>query len=360
MGGDSPQPQQTQKTETSNVPEWAKPFYQQQLQSAGKNIYNTDASGNVTGVKPLEAYTGERTAGFTPGQQQVHQNIAGLQSPGGFGSSQAGLQAGQNLGYGSAVSGLNQAMNYQPQTTTAQNVGTQQFTPYAAQQYMNPYQQAVTSGTIAQAQRAGDQQKANVAMQAAGRGTFGGARQALTAATNQDLLNRQLSDIQNKGGQEGYNTAFSQFTQDQARNLQAQQANQAANLTAQQQTQQGQQYAAGLGKDIYSTGLGAGIDSSKAQGALAAQQQTSNLERLKAQAGSAAEQQALQQQIDNINYQTAMEARDWEKKQLDWMNAQVHGTQGVSGQQTTYTSPANQTAQMAGLGISGLGAYLKS
>jgi hypothetical protein len=84
------------------------------------------------------------------------------------------------------------------------------------------------------------------------------------------------------------------------------------------------------------------------------------LERLKAQAGSAAEQQALQQQIDNINYQTAMEARDWEKKQLDWMNAQVHGTQGVSGQQTTYQSPGSTSAQLAGLGIAGLGAYAKS
>ena len=67
-GGGGGQQTSTGTTYTSNLPEYAKPFFEQALVSAGKNVFDTDSSGAVTGVKSMPTYTGERVAGFTPGQ----------------------------------------------------------------------------------------------------------------------------------------------------------------------------------------------------------------------------------------------------------------------------------------------------
>jgi hypothetical protein len=88
-GGGGPGPQtSTGTTYTSNLPEYAKPFFEQALVSAGKNVFETDTSGAVTGVKPMPTYTGERIAGFTPGQVGIQRDIAGLTTPGGFGTAE--------------------------------------------------------------------------------------------------------------------------------------------------------------------------------------------------------------------------------------------------------------------------------
>jgi hypothetical protein len=81
-GGGGGNQTSTGTTYTSNLPEYAKPFFEQALVSAGKNVFETDSSGAVTGVKPMPTYTGDRIAGFTPGQEAVQRNIAGLTTPG--------------------------------------------------------------------------------------------------------------------------------------------------------------------------------------------------------------------------------------------------------------------------------------
>ena len=80
----------TGTTYTSNLPEYAKPFFEQALVSAGKNVFTTDSSGAVTGVKPMPAYTGERVAPFTPGQEKIQAETAGLVTPGGFRTAEIG------------------------------------------------------------------------------------------------------------------------------------------------------------------------------------------------------------------------------------------------------------------------------
>jgi hypothetical protein len=82
-GGGGGSQTSTGTTYTSNLPEYAKPFFEQALVSAGKNVFETDPSGAVTGVKPMPTYTGDRVAGFTPGQEAVQRDIAGLTTPGG-------------------------------------------------------------------------------------------------------------------------------------------------------------------------------------------------------------------------------------------------------------------------------------
>ena len=60
-GGGGGQPQ-VQTSYSTNLPEYAKPFYEELLKQTGKQVYTTDSRGNVTGVKEVNSYTGERIA----------------------------------------------------------------------------------------------------------------------------------------------------------------------------------------------------------------------------------------------------------------------------------------------------------
>ena len=173
----------------------------------------------------------------------------------------------------------------------------------------------------------------------------GGARQALLQAEQNRNLNQQLADIQARGSEAAYTNAQQQFQADQARRLQAAQL-----------TQQGQQYAAGLGKDIGLAGLSQGIEASAKQAAVAAAQQTSDLERLKAQAATGAEKQALQQKIDDLKYQTFMEQQNYQKQQLEYLSNILRGNAAALGStQTQYTPAPSAISQIGGLGLAGLG-----
>ena len=330
-GGGGPQNStQTGTTTTSNVPEYMRPFFEESQKQGAKNVYNTASSGAVTGVKGMPLYTGQRVAGFTPEQTTAQTNIAGLTQPGGFGTAQTGLGTGTTMGYQAGLQGLNQAFGYNP--NNAQTFGQTQ-----ANQYMSPYQQNVTDIALREARQQGDIQRQQGALGSIGRGTFGGARQALIQAEQGRNLNRQLSDIQAQGSQQGYQNAQQQF-----------------NADAQRQ-QQAQQFGAGLGQQLGTAGLQAGLQGSQQTGAMAAAQQTSDLQRLMAQSTSGAEKQALQQKIDDIQYQTAMEARDYEKKQLEWLNSQLHGTVGLGSTQINYAPPPSAASQLGGLGLGALG-----
>jgi hypothetical protein len=265
---------------------------------------------------------------------------------------------------------------------------------------MNPFQQNVTDTALREARRQANIQRQAGAMGAIGRGTFGGARQALMQAEADRNLGQQLSDIQFRGSQDAYTNAQAQFQADQARQLQAQQANQAAGLTAAQAnqqagltagqanlqallgvqqlgagqsleaqkanqaaalqadqlTQQGQQYAAGLGKDIGLAGLSAGIDTSKALGAMGTEQQNAELARLNAQVAAGEKEQAQKQGESDTDYQNRMAALNYEKQQLQFYSDILRGNAGALGSTAVQYAPApSMASQIGGLGIAGLG-----
>jgi len=332
----------TQTSYSTNLPEYAKPYYEELLKQTGRQVYQTDSAGNVTGVKPYTQYGGEQIAGFTPQQLAVQQQVGGLQTPTGFNQALGGLNVGQYTGYGAAGQGLGQAFGYTPQAINAQ-----MFSPLAAQYYQSPYQQNVTDIALREARRQGDIAKQQGALGAIGRGTFGGGRQALLQAEAERNVQQNLGDIQARGSQAAYENAQKQFLADQANRMQAQQL-----------TQQGQQYAAGLGKDIGLAGLQAGIDTSKGLAATAASQQIADLERLKAQAASAGEQQAMQQKINDLKYQVFQEEKNYQKNQLEYLSAILRGNAGALGSTQVQYSPAPSIAsQIGGLGLAGLGLY---
>lgn len=332
----------TQTSYSTNLPEYAKPFYEELLKQTGKQVYQTDASGNVTGVKEFTPYTGERIAGFTPEQLEVQRETAGLNTPGGFGTAASGLGTGTALGFGAAGAGLGQAFGYTP---TAISGGT--FDPAAAAYYSSPYQEAVTDVAVREARRQGDIERSRGAMGAIGRGTFGGARQTLMQSEQDRNLAQNIGDIRAKGAQAGYENAQKMFEADQARRMRA------AELG-----QQGQQFAAGLGKDIGLAGIGLGMEGATKTGALAATQQASDLERLKAQAASAGETQAMQQERLNQAYQQFMDKQNYQKAQLDYLSQILRGNAAALGTTQTQYAPAPSLAsQLGGMGLAGLGLY---
>ena len=349
-GGSGGGGSQTSTSYSTNLPEYAQPFYNELLKQTGKNVFTTDTSGNVTGVKDQPKYTGERVAGFTPEQTALQSKIDAMDRPSGFGASLTGLGAGAGMGYGAAATGLGSALGYSASPVTASTVGTSGFTPGAASYYMSPYASNVTDIAVREAERQRDLAKTAGMTGAIGRGTFGGARQALLQAEQGRNATQNITDIRNKGAQEAYTNAQAQFNADVARQQAAQQANQAAGLQAQQLTQQGQQYQAGLGKDIGLAGLNAGLQGSQQLGAMSATQQTSDLQRLAAQSTNAAEKQALQQKIDDLSYQTAMEQRDWQQKQLEFYSNILRGNAGALGSTQVQYTQGPQQSPLAGLG----------
>ena len=46
----------TGTTYSSNLPEYAKPYYEELLKQTGKEVYKTDASGKAIGVKEFTPY----------------------------------------------------------------------------------------------------------------------------------------------------------------------------------------------------------------------------------------------------------------------------------------------------------------
>ena len=59
-GGGPSNSTQTGTTYSSNLPEYAKPYYEELLKQTGKQVYSTDDAGYVTGVQGFTPYTGDR------------------------------------------------------------------------------------------------------------------------------------------------------------------------------------------------------------------------------------------------------------------------------------------------------------
>lgn len=290
---------------STNLPKYAKPYYEELLKQTGKSIFNTVTKdmvgqinpttgkpytakdiGAVTGIQPYEKYEGEKVAGFTPLQEQMQAEVAGLQTPEQFAAATSGAQRGADLGYATAEQGINRAMAYRPGSFNAgyraqsyspnafsammtgigglqqyqmqgpgdigaERASSEYFTPGAASYYMSPYQQQVSDITAREMQRRADQASASRTMEAIKGGTFGGSRQALLQAEADRNTQQAIGDVYARGQQSAYESAQRQFEADQARRMSAQQLNVQSGLQAALANQQaglttGQQNLAAL------------------------------------------------------------------------------------------------------------------
>jgi len=193
-GGSAPAPAPTQTTTYStNVPEYARPYVENMLQSTQAQIYNED----MTGFRPYQPYSTDVNsyfAGFSPLQQQAQQSAYYMQAPGQFGlgtglagaagigglsaAEQAGALGGQALGYGATGAeygglGAEQALARAQQTGRQAGMYGRMGAGYGAQ----------AAGLAPTAQRFG-QEAADIGMGGLGYGAMGagyGGRGALAA-----------------------------------------------------------------------------------------------------------------------------------------------------------------------------------
>jgi hypothetical protein len=188
-GGGGGQPTQSTSYNT-NVPEYAKPYVTNMLESTQKQLFNTtpgpEGSTQITGFKEYKPYSSnvnDYFAGFSPMQQQAQRGIAGLQLPGQFADAstmaqQAGI-AGLNSQYNPMSSGYNRVFGAQTD---------------AAQMGYAPMSQAATGSAQNMAAATGSAQD----MQAAQMGNSPEAQAAAMQAAQ--LNNAPLAQASQFGG----------------------------------------------------------------------------------------------------------------------------------------------------------------
>jgi hypothetical protein len=308
-GGSQPTQQNVVQT---NLPEYARPYFENIMQRAQAESY-----------RPYTPYEAERLAGFTPEQRQVQQETMGLQTPGELG---AGSQFAAAGGLGSF--GLGQQ---------AAGAGQQYFgmatDPSQMQAFMSPYQQAVTDVAKGSAIR-----EAQIAQRAAGLqagmrpGSLGSSAAALGRAERERGLMDRLSQIQAEGGQKAFDAA-----------RQAQQFGSTLGLQGLQAGLQGMQQLGQAGATL---------------GQLGTQRQAADLQRLTAQEAVGAQQRAFEQQQLDQRYADFLRQRDYPMEQLGYFSNLMRGVPvGLGSTTTTYAPPPSIASQVGGLGLAGLGLY---
>lgn len=309
--GSGPSQPSSQTVTQTNLPEYARPYFENLLQRTQAESY-----------RDYTPYQGQRIAGFTPEQQAVQSEVAGMQTPGQFqGANQMTTAAGLgSLGAGAQAMGAGQ--QYARMATD----------PSQMQSYMSPYMQNVVDVQKQSAIRDAQKQQLGASLGAARQGTYGGARQLLAQTERERNLGSQLANIQAAGSQKAFEAA-----------------------------QQAQQFGANLGLQGIQTGLqGLGqVGQMGAQlGQLGTQEQAANLQRLQAQAASAGEQRALDQQRMDMSYSDFLRQRDYPQEQLGFYSSILRGLPVQMGStQTAYAQPPSMLQQVGGLGLSALGLY---
>ena len=315
-GGGGPQ-QVTSTTTSSNVPEYARPYVENMLQSAQSQIYTPD----MTSFRPYTPYSTDVNnyfAPFSPLQQSAQQGAYNLQTPEQIG-------AGSDLTAIGGVGALGTAANMAGAGQQYQNQATSMYGPCSVGDYMNPY---VAQSLIPQLQQLNQQFGIKSAAEqgaATSAGAFGGSRQALMSGLNEQ--NRQMAAQQAIG--QGYDKAF-------------------------QQAQQAQQFGANLGLQGQQgalQGLGQVINAGQGLGQLGGQQLAAQQGIINTQGTMGAQQQSLEQNKINQAIQDYGTAQQYPFMQLGMMNSMLRGLpmQNMSSQQYQAT-PSYLTQGLGAVG----------
>jgi hypothetical protein len=355
--------QVTSTSNTSNIPEYAAPYFTDLMQRA-----------QATVGQQYQPYTGQQVANFTPLQNQAQAGVAGLTTPSQFASASTMAQnagnAAANIGSTYNPSQFNAQTVTNPNLTNYQAAGPQQFDQSAVQQYMSPYMQNVMDVQTKEALRNAQINNLKGNLGQAASGSYGGSASALMNAENNRNLQTQLNTIQATGLQSAYTNAQDEFNKQNAlqqqnalanlqanlgvqqlgsgQNMQAQLANQASGLQAQQYGEQAKQFGANLGLQ----GLTLANQSAYNLGALGGQQNATNLANLNAQTQAGSQQQAQNQQVLNQQYLNFAQQRDYPMQMLSYYSGLLHGLPVTPNTvSTAYMAAPSGLSQLAGAGL---------
>ena len=347
--------------------------------------YITDYLGKAKGLADTqyEKFPGAVSAGASDLQNQAFQGIGSLTVPGSI---------GQAAGTAGNIASQAQNTNYAPTAFTNQFQAPAQYQNTAftsgtfggdqAQQYMNPYLQASLNPQLAEARRQSDITAAqnNAAMTKAG--AFGGGRQAILTAENQRNLGSNLANITGQGYNTAYTNAMSQFNQDQARNMQAQQASEQSKqfgaqqgmtaaqmmaqygMSAQQAAEQSKQFGAQQGL----AGLNTALTAAQTQGNLGNMQNQANLANISAQLTAGGQQRAISSEDIAARQAAFNQEKQYPFQQVQFMRDMMSGlptgqvqnnAASLTGMGAFLSSLGGGTAAATALGYKDVGALLK-
>ena len=368
-GGSSSNQPVKQEVTQSNLPEYARPYFEGLMQRAGTEL--------TRGYTP---YGQERIAGFTDQQKNLQNEIMGQKTPGEFGQAAglAGLAGQRSMDFANYDTGQFNAdqvragpLNY------FQMQGPDSFTQSGmAQQYMSPFMQAALEPQRREALRAAQQGQLVQGLGSARQGAYGGSRQLLAGMERERNLGQNLADIQARGMQTAFEQAQGQFnTEQQARqaagmknleaalgvqslgagqSMQAQLANQQQNLEAQRMREQSRQFGSqqGLAALAQAGQMGqtlSNIGSARSQADQA---------RFGLQTSTAAQRQALQQQYLDTAYQDFLRQRDFPMEQLQQYSSLLRGVPITPSSTTsTYGQTPGLGQQLLGTGLGAASIY---
>ena len=350
---------------TSNIGAAQKPYYDAAMQRA---------QGLLTTQTPM--YDRDRLEGFTDQQKKLQGEIAGMQTPGQFGTAtgmanQAGVAA-LNAGNYDPTQFNMQAVNA-PNLNMYQMGQAQQFGNEQAQQYMSPYFQNVLDVQKRKAQEDAQQSQLMQNLGAARQGTYGGSRQLLAGLTRERDLGRQMGDIQAAGQQNAYENAQQQFERDRnagfnvnnanlnaalgvqtlgsGQTMQAALANQTQDLERQRLQEQSKQFGSQQGL----AGATAAGNMAQTLSNIGSAQSQADQARLGMQQSTAAQEQAFGQQQRDLDYADFLEEKNNPYTSLQkYMNILSGVPQATNTVQTTSAPSMSVGERLLG---AGLGAY---
>ena len=195
-GGGRPQVAGTQVVEQrSEFPDEIKPFITDILEKAQARFNQQTESG-------YPIFPGGVEGRLAPMSAEQTEALEGYR------------QAGRS---GIAGTGMSSARPYYEAGLSALGSSMGAFGPQQAQQYMNPYQQAVVDVAKREAIRSAQPTFRNIGDRAEQTGAFGGSRQAIAEAEANRNLQQQLGDIQTRGMQQAFEQGRAAFEQQKAR-----------------------------------------------------------------------------------------------------------------------------------------------
>lgn len=340
----------------------------QQFIDAYTNLIN---NATATSQQPLQQYTGQQVAGFTPDQQsaaaiaeQSGAAAAPYTAAAGqmIGQSQAGIQAAASpyqtaatSGYGSATGDFNTAGG------TNLWASAPQYTSAGISGMMSPYTQDVVNATQSQFNNQNQQQQAGLTSSAASAGALGGDRLGVAQGVMAGQQTAAQAPVIAGLEQSGFTNAQQEFNTQQA-----------AQIGANAQTAQ-LQLGAGQGLNAAASGY-AGLAGQTAQNteaqnseaaqaasqyaSLGQQQFGQSLSQAQSLYGIGTGEQQVQQAQLNVPYEQFLQQQAYPFQTQSWLGGLTEGIGGMSGGTGTTTSPGPSViSQGAGLATAGIGAY---
>lgn len=320
-GGGSSGPTESTVTQT-NLPEYAKPFYEDLLARTG-----------FESAVPYSTFPGRRLEYFTPAEQEAMSRFTEL----GVSGTPPELDVAGNIA-GTVGMGSPYAGTMLEVTRRAQEMPSM-ADPYAIGSYMNPYTDLVLQNQMREARRQSDIMGRDFGLEAAGQGSLGGYREGIMQAERQRNLERQLGDIYGAGMQQAFGQAQQGLAQDRSY----------------------ADAAARLGQSAYSQLLAG--DQQRLAGAgmlgdFVSQRQQMEMDRLRSmQTAGQIERELLQRGLD-MGYADFLRQQAYPRENLAFYSSMLQGVPIQPGQvSASYGVTPSLTQNLLGAGIAGVGLY---